>query len=118
MATPGRIYRRTEGGRKAWDTQNPGVPLEYRRILGLMNTDIQCHALRARLGRYSESELLELLAELEQCGLVESVSNDNLDFTGSFKITDLQAAQANPQADLDFTGSFSAADLQAAAKKD
>jgi len=27
------LYRRTEAGRKAWDSQASDVPLEYRRVL-------------------------------------------------------------------------------------
>lgn len=95
MARP--AYRRTERGRKAWDTQNPAVSLEYRRVLGHITGEIDCDSLRARVGRYSETELLELLAELESLGLVESraqeAAQDDLDFTGSFNLADLQRGQ-------------------------
>lgn len=96
MATPALIYRRTEAGRKAWDTQNTGVPLEYRRVLGAIEADVHCDSLRATLGRYSEAELFELLAELELRGLIESqedVAENDLDFTRSFNVADLRAAQ-------------------------
>lgn len=96
MATAGRIYRRTEAGRKAWDTQNPSVPLEYRRVLGVIATDVHCDSLRATLGRCPEAELLEILAELELRGLIESqedVAENDLDFTTSINVADLLAAQ-------------------------
>lgn len=75
MGTMKRIFRRTEAGRKAWDAQNPGVPLESRRVLGLIKTEMHLDSIRAGAGRYSEAELLELLADLEGRGLVESVQD-------------------------------------------
>lgn len=92
MGTMKRIFKRTEAGRKAWDTQNPDVPLEYRRILGLIKTEMHVDSIRASVGRYSEAELLELLAELEGRGLVESVqgaAEHDLDFTGEFNVSAL-----------------------------
>jgi hypothetical protein len=91
MARPDRIYRRTEAGRKAWETQDPEVLLEYRRLLGLIKTDAHADLLCSTLGgRYSEEETAELLAELERRGLVESVAstaNEDLDFTGNFHVS-------------------------------
>jgi hypothetical protein len=98
MAMPSRIYRRTEAGRKAWDTQSAQVPLDHRRVLGLIDAEVHSDPLRARLGRYSETELLELLAELELRGLIESqedVAENDLDFTTSINVADLIAAQNN-----------------------
>jgi hypothetical protein len=97
MAT--RLYRRTEAGRKAWETQNAGVPLDCRRVLGLIGVDTDPDKLRERLG-FSEAALNEILDELEQQSLVQSI-------------------QTGPErTDLDFTGKFAAADLQAGRKKD
>jgi hypothetical protein len=86
------VYRRTERGRQAWDTQNPAVPLEHRRLLGHITGEVDCDSLRARAGRYSEPELSEMLAGLETLGLVESLGEEraDLDFTGSFNIAELQ----------------------------
>lgn len=112
-----RTYRRTEDGRKAWDTQDSRVPLECRRVLGLVGFDTDPAALRAKLGGYSEAELHEMLDELEQRGLVKSIESGpdrtDLDFTGNFNLADLQA----PHEDLDFTSGFNIADLKAAAKQ-
>lgn len=95
----GRLYRRTEAGRKAWETQNARVPLECRRVLGLIGMDTDPDKLRERLG-FSEAALDEILEELEQESLVQSI-------------------QTGPErTDLDFTGTLSARDLQAAQKKD
>jgi hypothetical protein len=95
MATPGRIYRRTEAGRKAWDTQNSSVPLELRRVLGIITTDMHSDEIRVRLGRYSEEGLRELLTELEHQGLLESepeAAEQDLDFTTELNLADVVAA--------------------------
>jgi len=94
MTTSGRIYRRTEAGRKAWDTQNTGVPLEYRRVLGVIEADVHCDSLSAIFSRHSEVELVELLAELELRALIESqedVAGNDLDFTTGVNVADLRA---------------------------
>jgi hypothetical protein len=128
METLGRLYRRTEAGRKAWDTQNQRVPLEYRRVLGLITAQTHSDEIRRRLDRYTDAEVFELLAELENSGLVESQEIppvDDLDFTSNLNLADLAAAhqrrssesKENPQADLDFTANLNRADLIAARKK-
>ena len=91
----GRIYRRTEAGRKAWDTQNASVPLEYRRVLGLITMEMHSDEIRRRAGRYSEEGLRELLIELEKTGLVESqpeAAEQDLDFTSELNLADVIAA--------------------------
>lgn len=88
------LYRSSEAGRKAWDTQAADVPLEYRRVLGLVREDSDPKDICARLG-WAEYELEEILAELVERGLVERVEIDeaDLDFTGSFSLAQLGAAQ-------------------------
>jgi hypothetical protein len=96
MNTPGRIYRRTEAGRRAWDLQNSSVPLEYRRVLGLITTEVHTDELRTRLGRYTEAALNELFTELEHLGYLESrqeTPEQDLDFTTSLDLMSLVAAQ-------------------------
>jgi hypothetical protein len=122
------IYRRTEAGRKVWDTQNSAVPLEYRRILGLIPDEAQFDSLRARLP-YSEAALLEILAELEQLGLLASEQDftaTDLDFTSSLEVAAVVAEQERRlresshgglQEELDFTSSLKRAELDAARKK-
>jgi DNA-binding MarR family transcriptional regulator len=96
MPAMARLYRRTDAGRKAWDTQDGQVPLEYRRILGLIGHDTDPRELRARLG-WSEAALNDLLDELEEQGLVRWVDTDpdrtDLDFTGTFSLEELRAVQ-------------------------
>lgn len=121
MARPDRIYRRTEAGRRAWETQDPKVLLEYRRLLGMIKTDAHADLLHSSLGgRYSDEEIAELLAELEQRGLVESVAStakENLDFTGNFRVAELvqqkpqQPIEGDSRPDLDFTDNLTVADL-------
>jgi len=117
----GRLYRRTEAGRKAWEAQDARVPMECRRVLGLIGIDTDPDQLRKRLG-LSEGALNDILDELEQQSLVQSIQTGpertDLDFTGKFAAADLQAAQPSAREELDFTGGFSVADLRAGKKKD
>lgn len=95
-----RIYRRTAAGQKAWDTQSVQVPLELRRVLGLIKGELHYDTLRSALGpRYSEEGMRELMAELEFKGLVESQetgADRDLDFTTRLNAADLIAAQNAP----------------------
>jgi hypothetical protein len=93
----GRVYRRTKAGTAAWQRQDAGVPLEYRRLLGLIESDVHPESLRLRFARYSLDETIELLDELVDRGLLEAVQADeqhDLDFTASFNLGDLRKAAA------------------------
>lgn len=116
-----RLYHRTEAGRRAWDTQNKLVPLDCRRVLGLVEKDAAPADVGRRLG-WSEAAVRDILEELEAGGLVQSVQTapgkDELDFTGNFRIEDLQAAaKKRGKDDLDFTGPLSVDELRAAHEK-
>jgi hypothetical protein len=116
-----RLYSRTDAGRRAWDTQNSVVPLDCRRVLGFVDKGTAPSDIGKRLG-WSEAAVKEILEELEAGGLVKSVQTaagkDELDFTGSFRVEDLQAAaQSHGREDLDFTGPLSVDALRAANKK-
>src|SRR4051794_31448858 len=91
-----RLYRRTEAGRKVWDTQDGQVALDCRRVLGLIGREADPKDLQARLG-CSEAALKELLDELEEQELViwveGGLDSTDLDFTGKLTIAELQAAQ-------------------------
>ena len=90
----GRVYRRTPAGTAAWQRQDPRVPVEYRRIVGLIEGDIHPDNLRARLPRLSIDETLGLLDELVARGLLEAVEttqHQDLDFTGSLNFGALRA---------------------------
>jgi hypothetical protein len=91
----GRVYRRTTAGTAAWQRQDPRVPVEYRRIVGLIDGEIHPDNLRARLSRFSLDETLELLDELVERGLLEAVEaaeHHDLDFTNSFSLSALRKA--------------------------
>ncbi len=114
---PRLLYRRTDAGTRAWDTQDPRVPLECRRVLGLVRHDTDPKQIAPRLG-LSERALADILEELEGLGLVRSIDvtpdRTDLDFTGKLTIAEIQAAARE---DLDFTGSMSVASLRAGAEK-
>ena len=93
----GRVYRRTRAGTAAWQRQDASVPVEYRRLLGLIDGDMHADSLRLRFARYSPDETIELLDELVSWGLLEAVKEKeqhDLDFTNSFNLGDLRKAAA------------------------
>ena len=94
----GRLYRRTEAGKVAWQRQDARVPIEYRRLLGLIEGDMHSDSLRGRFARYTEAEIVDLLDELVRQGLLEAVEakeHHDLDFTNNFSLADLRKAAAN-----------------------
>ena len=91
-----RLYRRTAKGTAVWQRQDPGVPLEFRRILGVIDGDMHPDSLRGRLP-FTEIGLSQLLEELVENGFLEAVDateSHDLDFTGSLNLTDLRKAAA------------------------
>jgi hypothetical protein len=89
-----KLYRRTATGKLAWQRQDAGVPIDYRRVLGVVGeAPMHLDNLRARLARYSETELEHLLDELAELGLLEASAekgHHDLDFTGDFTVNDLK----------------------------
>jgi DNA-binding Lrp family transcriptional regulator len=120
MLSMPRLYRRTDAGRRAWDTQNSLVPLDCRRVLGFVERDTAPKDIGEKLG-WSEAAVEDILKELEAGGLVKSIDTgpdqDALDFTGQFLVADIQAAQQRIRKDLDFTGPLSQDALRAANEK-
>ena len=90
-----RLYRRTDAGRKACDTQAANVPLDYRRVLGLVGDESDPKDVCERLG-WSETALDEVLEALEQAGLVErlEIDDSDLDFTGTFSAARFTAGKS------------------------
>jgi len=116
-----RLYNLTESGRRAWDAQSSKVPLDCRRVLGLVRKDTDPRDLCAKLG-WSETAVREILRELEEGGYVKSLrtaqTREDLDFTDSFRVEDIQAAiQQQRRKELDFTGPLSEDDLRAGREK-
>jgi hypothetical protein len=92
MTTSDRIYRRTDAGRKAWEERNPGLSVQCRRILGMIAEDTHPDSIRAVLRDFSDAQIENWLVQLESLHLLESspaAPESDLDFTGSFKISEL-----------------------------
>jgi hypothetical protein len=92
-----RLYTRTEAGRKAWDAQSARVPLDYRRVLGLVGEDTDPQEIGAKLG-WSEAAVIDVLKELEKSRLVKSIGagsseREELDFTQPLSLEELRAAR-------------------------
>ena len=68
-----RIYRLTNAGRDAWETQDAAVPADYRRLLWIMDFHGHAGLLHKLVGSYPGHILDEWLGELEQLGLIEQV---------------------------------------------
>lgn len=116
-----RLYSLTDAGRRAWDAQSGKVPLDSRRVLGLIKRDTDPRDLSRRLG-WSETAVKEILRELEDGGYVRSLgvaqTREDLDFTDSFYLEDIQAAmREQTRKELDFTGPLDEKDLRAAREK-
>jgi hypothetical protein len=96
MVARARIFRRTEAGRAACEDHNSGLPAQYRAILGVIDTDTHSDVLRGLLcRRYSETQIVEWVAELLTLGFVQSVpetAEHGTDFTSGFSVSDLAAA--------------------------
>ena len=91
-----RLYRRTGKGTTAWQRQDPSVPLEFRRILGVIDGDMHPDSMRGRLP-FTEIGLTHLLEELVEEGFLEAVDaaeSHDLDFTGSLNLSDIRKAAA------------------------
>jgi len=80
------FYVRTPAGKAALHGQDPSVPVEYRRFLGLLERETHSQALRRRLGRFSEDDTRALLDELVDRGLVKVVdasAGNTIDYSGN-----------------------------------
>lgn len=91
MATTDKVYRRTATGLKAWESRNPGVSVQCRRILGMVADETHSDSIRAVLREFSDTQIDRWLAQLESLRLLESspaASESDLDFTGGFKVSD------------------------------
>jgi CheY-like chemotaxis protein len=69
-----RIYRLTDNGRDAWESQDAGVPADYRRLLWLMDFHGHAGLMREAMSSYPRHVLDEWLAEMEELGLIEQVA--------------------------------------------
>jgi CheY-like chemotaxis protein len=69
-----RLYRLTDSGRAAWESQDPAMPAEYRRLLWLMDFHGQAGLMREMLTGAPREMLEEWLGEMEELGLIEQVA--------------------------------------------
>ena len=96
MAELNRIYERTAAGLSALEAPASGLRAESRWLLGLIKSGTHAETIRTGMRRYTDERIMELLTELEALQLVKSVaasSAHDLDFTGSFSLAELRAAQ-------------------------
>jgi CheY-like chemotaxis protein len=66
-----RIYRVTQLGRDAWESQDVAVPADYRRMLWVMDFHGHAGVVSDLVRRYPKHLLDEWLAEMEELGLIE-----------------------------------------------
>jgi len=76
MDTP--VYRLTDRGRRALESQDAPVPADYRRILSLIDFHGRDH-LRALASRYPAHLVSDWMREMEQLGLIEQAPQDPAD---------------------------------------
>jgi len=81
------VYSLTTYGSSTLSAQEgeAAVPLEYRRLLGLINAGGHIDVLRGRLRRFTDQMIDEWLRELQDLKLIEAKPADKLDdftFTG------------------------------------
>jgi hypothetical protein len=91
MSKTQKIYRRTAAGQKAWDSKDAAVPAKYMKILGALEADSDFRLLRHKIPLYPDHLLVEGLDVLEELHLIEplpDMTETDLDFTGSFNISD------------------------------
>lgn len=66
-------YRRTASGAEALRSVDTSIPVDYRRILSLIDENTHANVVRGRLRQYSDALIADWLAELEEMGFIESV---------------------------------------------
>ncbi len=69
-----KIYRRTEAGRKAWESRNSGLPPAYRRILGLIHGTAHCDEVLSAMRDCAGKQVHDWLDELETLCFIESLA--------------------------------------------
>ena len=67
-------YRRTASGDEALRSVDDAIPVDYRRILCLIEGNTHANVVRGRLRQYSDALIADWLAELEEIGFIESTA--------------------------------------------
>jgi CheY-like chemotaxis protein len=99
MADRERVYRLTQTGREAWESQDVAVPADYRRMLWLMDFHGHAGVIRDLLRQYPKQVLDEWLAEMEEIGLIEETL-EMQDSEPSFSSRDADRTQAMVRDDV------------------
>ena len=75
MSQPKKFYRLTAEGRSLWGRRNKlPLPLDYRRILGLVDFSGHPEVIRSHLARHPALVVEKWLSEFEAMRLIESIS--------------------------------------------
>ena len=97
MALPDRTYRRSPAGQQILTNPDKTYPLEYQRILAVIEGVTHGDVIRGCLRQFPDTLLADWLAEMEELGYLSSTEADStqsLDFTDLFKAAQLAAAQS------------------------
>jgi len=81
----GTYYLTAAGKAALWAEGTGAVPLDYKRILGLVEFQGHAEVIRGRLRRFSDDLISEWLGELVHLGLIEERDAEDMDditFTG------------------------------------
>lgn len=65
-------YRRTKAGDEALFSVDTAIPVDYRRILCILDGDTHANVVRGRLRQYSDALIADWLGELEELGFIEA----------------------------------------------
>ncbi len=65
-------YRRTAAGDAALRSVDTAIPVDYRRILCLIDRNTHANVVRGRLRQYSDALIADWLGELEELGFIEA----------------------------------------------
>lgn len=65
-------FRRTAAGDEALRSVDTAIPVDYRRILCVVEGDTHANVIRGRLRRYRDTLIDAWLAELEELGFIEA----------------------------------------------
>jgi CheY-like chemotaxis protein len=87
MATQERIFRRTDAGSEALNSDDVAVPSDYKRLLKLIDQDTHLDVVRGCLRQYPDKLIGEWLEELVELGYLDRVAPADpldLDFTAYF----------------------------------
>lgn len=76
MPSRDRVYRRTETGYRAWASEKSGLPVAYRRILGIAESATQLQVICAQMAPYEDHQVAQWIDELETLGFVQCDSAD------------------------------------------